>query len=204
MDWSKDRLIVQRVKHGKLPAPYEADCDAADEYEQSSLSPARSEIAKPVRVFSKASPTVKVDKAGMPTSSASLRHLIALAQSMQTADDMDKQSEAVDAEKQLRQKHTVGADRDQERSGTGVAAVAARHGRSHVDRGQDGEQGALVEVHRQSRGHAGAGRGSKTEREKKRERKIVERNGQREKRKGQGERKGFLQLLGQPWNHWLG
>ena len=87
VDWSKDRLIVQRVKHGRIFASAESGCEPADTDEQRSLSPARSEIAKPMRVSAKASPAVRV--------SEELRKLIAKGQT--AADEMDKQKETVNA-----------------------------------------------------------------------------------------------------------
>ena len=60
VDWSKDRLVVQRLKHGRMYASAESGCEPADTDEQTSLSPARSEIARPMRVSKKASPAVKL------------------------------------------------------------------------------------------------------------------------------------------------
>ena len=95
VDWGKDRLIVQRVKHERSCAPVEAGRDSSDTEDQGSPSPARSEIAKPLRAFSKARPTAAVAKAGMQASE-SLRKLIAKAQT--TAAEMDRQKEAANAE----------------------------------------------------------------------------------------------------------
>ena len=112
VDWSKDRLIVQRVVHGRSFRQPDAGCEAEDAGDDSS-NEARSEIGKPMRVPQATSPAGKVAPVGAQASEA-LRKIITKAQA--AVDAMDKQEGAADKKvlgraAPLEKKLAVGAEK---------------------------------------------------------------------------------------------
>ena len=151
VDWSKDRLIVQRVVHGRSFRRPDAGCEAedagggceAEDAGDDSSGEARSEIGMPMHVPQAICPEDKVAPVGGQASEA-LRNLIAKARA--AADEIDKQKGAADKEilerAALFEKKLAGAAKKSSQQSAKTLADSA--GRARGSKGAPSHRAVLV------------------------------------------------------------